>query len=558
MSSYSYGTTSVSPGLSAGAGESILDATGAIVGVGAAAVGAGAVASAAVIAAGVGAASGVVWGTAWILYKSGEGIYSAFEEAEQEKKRLEAEKKEENARKTQAARRDRQAIQAKCEAALKGLRDLQKQDTEHAIPAQEYERWARKVEAIRAKSAGDKAEDIEGENQADAAVISGLQKWLSETAANIAALRAQDQKLKGITETMHILSEELGRLERSTLKGQDVRSLSEQERMLRTHAERIAEIEKRLNIALSYEQERVKRVPVSEQYDDSIRTPLENVAQCLRDLRGGKVPPSKAAEMLERMERLLDACSMAREIENTASSSFMGKYKLYECACQVLGDSPRPAPEFGSEKELEETLNGMEERLKKTEEYQRIAAAEKRRQECRKMYTSMGREKYIFMAFTVEMQRLGYDFEEGQDIEEFLEDDPVFHKEDGEELPVFRDTETGADAQVFKIGDHTYALVIIHEDGSTTMETFTDERYADDEDVEGEQAVMCEKQKKLREALQKHWFITFDLSEEKGPQYVTLRGPKSKVGNEAFAAGKGAAAVQNAARARAKAKKFKW
>ena len=111
---------------------------------------------------------------------------------------------------------------------------------------------------------------------------------------------------------------------------------------------------------------------------------------------------------------------------------------------------------------------------------------------------------------------------------------------------------------MFKIGDHTYALVIIHEDGSTTMETFTDERYADDEDVEGEQAVMCEKQKKLREALQKHWFITFDLSEEKGPQYVTLRGPKSKVGNAAFAAGKGAAAVQNAARARAKAKKFKW
>ena len=136
MSSYSYGSTSVSPGVSAAAGESIVDAAGAIVGIGAAAAGAGVVASAAVIAAGVGAASGGVWGTAWILYKSGEGIYSAFEEQEQEKKAREIREREENARKMVAARLERQSVESKCEAALKGLRDLQSQDTEHVIPAQ--------------------------------------------------------------------------------------------------------------------------------------------------------------------------------------------------------------------------------------------------------------------------------------------------------------------------------------------------------------------------------------------------------------------------------------
>lgn len=551
MSSYSYGSTSVSPGVSAAAGESIVDAAGAIVGIGAAAAGAGVAASAAVIAAGVGAASGVVWGTAWILYKSGEGIYSAFEEQEQQKKAEEIRKREENARKKEAALRGRQAVEAKCEAALKGLRELQRQDTEHVIPEQEYESWVRKVEAIRAKGSGDQAADIEGENLADTAVITGLQKWLAETAANIAAGRKQDQKLKSIAATMHSFAQELAGTERSTLEGQDVRALSEGERVLRTHAERIAKIEAKLRMALSYEEERAKRVPVSESHKKSLHATLEIIEQDLQDLRGGRVTSSKAGEMLERMDKLLVIYSQARQIENQANSSFMGKYKLYEYACQVLGDEPRPAPDFGSEKELDQTLDSMEERLKATEEYKRIVAAEKRRQDCRRMYASMGREKYIFYAFTVEMERLGYDFGEGQDVEEFFESDPVFYTEDGEELPIFHDSETGADAQVFKIGEHTYALVIIHDDGTTTMETFTDERYADEEDTEENQAAMCEKQKRLQEALEKHWFIACDLREQKGPRYITLRGAQSKVGKGSFHVRKGAKPAE-------KAKKFKW
>ena len=551
MSSYSYGSTSVSPGVSAAAGESIVDAAGAIVGVGAAAVGAGAAASALVIAAGVGAASGVVWGTAWILYKSGEGIYSAFEEQEQKKKEEDIKKKVENARKTEAALRQREVLKAKCGAALKGLRDLQKQDTEHVIPDSEYESWVRKVEAIYARGTGDHAEDIEGENQADSAVIEGLQKWLAETAEHIAAGRQQDQKLKSIAAAMHSFSLELSRIERSTLKGQDVRALSEGERILRTHAERIAKIEEKLQKALLYEEERAKRVPVSERHKMSLHTTLEVVVQGLQDLRDGKVPSSRAGELFERMERLLITYTDARIVEDEASSAFMGKYKLYEYACQVLGDAPRPAPDFGSEKELDEVLGSMEGRLKETEEYKRIVAAEKRRQDCRKMYASMGREKYIFYAFTLEMKRLGYDFGEGQDVKEFFESDPVFYTEDGEELPIFHESETDADAQVFKIGEYTYALVIIHKDGTTTMETFTDDRYADEEDVEGTQAVLCEKQKRLREALEKHWFITCELGEEKGPRYITLRGTKSKMGKYTFD-------VTKVAKPQEKAAQFKW
>ena len=86
--------------------------------------------------------------------------------------------------------------------------------------------------------------------------------------------------------------------------------------------------------------------------------------------------------------------------------------------------------------------------------------------------------------------------------------------------------------QLFKVSDEVGLQLIVHSDGTSTMETISLKK-TDNNTVMKIQKEHCERTKKLEEALKKNWGIKIELEEKASADHVAIEFEtmKQKVNN---------------------------
>lgn len=202
-------------------------------------------------------------------------------------------------------------------------------------------------------------------------------------------------------------------------------------------------------------------------------------------------------ESIERYE--LMAPGIKREITN-----MMTLYEVYVDASKALGEKVEAFRSFKSSAEIEDRLGYLKKRAEKA-------------QECAKIYQKLGPTAYMCYAWDQELQAMGYEVHTREKIME-MASKKIRHAKLGEsKLPFYQWNEEEL-TQLYSITSECSLQVIVHEDGTVSMQAIAD---ADNEDVIEAQHRHCSQLKKLHERLRENWFILYDFEETESADSVT-------------------------------------
>lgn len=202
-------------------------------------------------------------------------------------------------------------------------------------------------------------------------------------------------------------------------------------------------------------------------------------------------------ESLEQYEMM--APSIEREVKKMTAL-----YKVYTDASKVLGEPVESIRSFKSSAELEEKLRLLQKRAEKAKE-------------CAAIYEKLGPAAYLCYAWDQELKAMGYGVHTRKQITEMALKRPERAKLGESELPFYQWNEEDL-TQLYSITSQCALQVIVHEDGTVSMQTIAD---SESSEAVSAQESHCAQLKKLHERLRKNWFIIYDYEETESPEKVT-------------------------------------
>lgn len=179
-------------------------------------------------------------------------------------------------------------------------------------------------------------------------------------------------------------------------------------------------------------------------------------------------------------------------------------YPIYQEAAAKLCEQVMPMYHFCSSGALQAELN-------------RLALRAKRAEECAAIYQALGAEGYMCYAWDQELLAMGYSVCSREKITQMVTQAPARARIDGKKMPFYEWTEEAV-TQIYEITPECRLQLIVHPDGTTTMETIA--APVDDETIRAIQKVHCQRMKLIRQRLRENWFILHDLEETDTPETV--------------------------------------
>ena len=203
-------------------------------------------------------------------------------------------------------------------------------------------------------------------------------------------------------------------------------------------------------------------------------------------------PTTSNQELEKGIKRLRDVVEqyemMAASIEKDLKR-MEALYEVYVDASKALGEVVEDFSAFKDSAAIEKKLRYLQKRAV-------------RAQECAEIYEKIGSVAYICYAWDQELKAMGYNVQTRQDLAKM----ETFNKWKNSDL-----------TQLYSISSKCSLQVIVHRDGTVSMQTIAAE---EDEDVIHTQQNHCSQLKKLRERLRKNWFILYDFNETKSPEVI--------------------------------------
>lgn len=207
---------------------------------------------------------------------------------------------------------------------------------------------------------------------------------------------------------------------------------------------------------------------------------------------------------IKRLEGLLEQYDMLIPTIESNQKKFVALYQVYTDAAKALGEPIASIKSFKSLKALEETLLLLKKRSEKA-------------QECAEIYQKLGPAAYICYAWDQELRSLGYSVHTRKDIAEMSRHKPQHARLGENKLPFYNWNDDDL-TQLYSMTSECSLQVIVHDDGSVTMQAISD---ADDSTAKAVQSNHCSLLSQLHENLRKNWFVMYDYQEKASPDEVT-------------------------------------
>lgn len=270
---------------------------------------------------------------------------------------------------------------------------------------------------------------------------------------------------------------------------------------------RIDELTENFYVIVGREVDRFGNYPIASVDINRISTIFEKISKEIQSINNMEVEPWILEEKIHSIEKNIDAYYTYKSLLDKEQEKFLSLYLCYKQSCEKVGEEYKEAVEFDSLEELESTIK---ERMRMLE----------RAKKCSEIYSRIGRDAYICMAFETELNALNYKSTDKREAERIL-NKKLNNYRVMDKLCPFYNYEEDSKMQIFKVNDEVGVQLIIHSDGTSTMETIS-LKLSDEQKVVGAQRKHCDRSKKLEEALAKKWFITANFDEEKSANHIAL------------------------------------
>ena len=232
---------------------------------------------------------------------------------------------------------------------------------------------------------------------------------------------------------------------------------------------------------------------------------LESLLGGLDDKVAMLYAPSTSNERLKRgirdLEQIMKQFEVLRPSLLKERAELDKLYPVYVQAAQGFGEKARELKSFASARELKGELERLRGRLE-------------RAQTCAQIYEQLGRSAYICMAWDQELAAMGYQVKTRSDTRALTEHKPKRAKSGDRVLP-FYDWREQELTQFYTISDSCQLQLVVHADGSTSMQTIAT---GSDADTVREQKQHCANLKLLHERLKENWFLSYDMEETAPPE----------------------------------------
>lgn len=276
---------------------------------------------------------------------------------------------------------------------------------------------------------------------------------------------------------------------------------------LRKLYERLAELTEQFYLIVEREVIRFGNYPIKSVSVDRISQLFAKISSEIKSIEKMDADIWILEGKISSIEKGIDAYYTFKTGLDKEQEKFLAMYLLYKESCEKIGEECKEAVEFDSIEDLEHEIKTR---------INMLELSQKRR----KLYDKLGKEAYICMAFETELNKLNYFTVNKQDAEDITNEKLKNYKLGDKWIPCY---EHGDDSmmQIFRINDEVGMQLIIHRDGSSTMETIS---LVNDEDtVISTQKKHCEMTEKLKTALAEKWFVIADFEEERSANVVSMQ-----------------------------------
>ena len=218
-------------------------------------------------------------------------------------------------------------------------------------------------------------------------------------------------------------------------------------------------------------------------------------------------PTTSNKELKKGIQRLKESMEqyeiMAPSIEEEIKR-MVALYEVYVDASKALGEKVESIQAFKTSNEIEEKLKYLQTRAEKA-------------RECAEIYQKLGASAYLCYAWDRELQEMGYEVHTRKKITEMATRKPSHAKIGENKLPFYEWNEEDL-TQLYSITSDCALQVIVHDDGTVSMQTIAD---GDNAETVAVQQKHCEQLKTLHERLRKNWFILYDYEETAAANKIT-------------------------------------
>ena len=268
--------------------------------------------------------------------------------------------------------------------------------------------------------------------------------------------------------------------------------------------EKLSNVTARTMAALEYIAELSSSYGLSASNNAWFHSCFNGVDEQIRILYMPSTSNTELKKGIKRLEGVLEQYDTLIPTIESDQKKFFALYQVYVDASKALGEPIASAKSFKSLNALEDSLLLLEKRSEKA-------------QECAEIYQKLGPTAYICYAWDQELRALGYSVHTRKDIVEMARHKPQ-HARLGENRLPFYQWNNDDLTQLYSMALSCSLQVIVHDDGSVTMQAISD---ADDSEAKAVQAGHCSLLGKLHENLRKNWFVMYDYQETSSPDAIT-------------------------------------
>ena len=462
-------------------------------------------------------------GAGWLAWQGGKLLVSAGAltvMAVEDKKEELAEREE---RKRKAALENRRQLAATCEGILASM-EQEAADGDSLVMA-EMEKVKEALRAILSENIPGDTERLEGMNLAGFLRLDEIlsrQKRIREMQVMVESFQSGERMEVG--QMMEDLRNSLMAVNIREIVGKNVCAVDGEAWEKKELTERFQAVVGRVMEALGHVEFLAQKYGLPDPADRWFRSCFNGVDADIQKLSAQGIPNDEFKKGIRRLEARLEQYDMTIPTIDLNCREMKILYDLYSEVAKALEEEVLRRREFGTKEELEQKLRELQERSE-------------RAQECADLYRTMGKNAYICYAWDQELSALGYQVHKRREIEELVQAKPVRAKVGDTPIP-FYEWEDGAMTQLYSVASQCDLQVIVHEDGTVSMEAVTD---GDKQEASSEtEEHICSKMKVLRENLRKKWFLTYDYQERRSAAEIASVQEWLMANGDAWRRGQGA------------------
>ena len=431
-----------------------------------------------------------VLGSGWLVWKAGKllvGANDAIDRSIEEKRRQRLEM--EHQRKLTAKAGHRQ-MEAMCAGILEELRAAGGDSAEAEAIRQE----------LRQICDDPLPEDVMGmerRNLADMARlerITARHRRLRET--RIAdAEAAKSLSVADMMDSLRLAAEAAGITE---TRAGDVRVANPQVLERASLNQRLSEVSARVMAALEFVVDLAENYGLSQANNVWFQSCFNGVDKRIETMCSPAASNAELKKGIRSLEEIMDQYEMLQPTLEKEKQRLAALYPVYADAARALGEPVHRLKHFKSSDALEAAMRELDMRARRAEE-------------CAEIYRRLGPAAYMCYAWDEELRAMGYAVHTRKEIAQSVRHRPERAKLGEVEIP-FYEWDQGAMTQLYRVSSECDLQLIVHQDGSVTMQTIAD-REAGAENVVAAQKGHCSRIKELHQRLKENWFILYDSRE---------------------------------------------